>query len=437
MEKEEIHFRLEKGSSICSKDGLYENDHPDKMADFHFYHVNPGDRIECQDKNYQYSIAFYTHEIEEYLMHTYCYQEEENWAKYFGKYPADEWIQEAMDIEKRGWVRIVVKRSDGKEIEPGDKEKAEAALTLRRGKEKYHKKYYFDEEIEKTIATVNQLAGDEDLIFGLMADSHYVINGGWEDSLANLKAVHEKVRFDFTVHLGDLTDGLVPLAVTKEYARKVLNELESLNVPVFLTLGNHDSNYFHDNPEWMSKLEQSEFYLGRELPWYYRDFETQKVRCVFLYSFDHREKIRYGFPEEEVEWLEDILMETPNRYRVIVFSHVPLLPEMHFWSKEIRNSERIKEILDSYVIRGGKVLAYIHGHNHADQLEWTEYYPIVSIGCVKCEDFQDKKPKGSITFERKMGTLSQELWDVCVVHADKEEIDFIRFGAGEDRTIEV
>ena len=63
MEKEEIHFRLEKGSSICSKDGLYENDHPDKMADFHFYHVNPGDRIECQDKNYQYIIEFYTHEI--------------------------------------------------------------------------------------------------------------------------------------------------------------------------------------------------------------------------------------------------------------------------------------------------------------------------------------------------------------------------------------
>ena len=159
------------------------------------------------------------------------------------------------------------------------------------------------------------------------------------------------------------------------------------------------------------------------------------MRCLFLYSFDHRETVRYGFPMEEIEWVRDILKDMPQGFSVLVFAHIPLLPEMHYWSSQIRNSTALKEVLDEYVRRGGSILAYVHGHNHADQIVYTEHFPIVAVGCAKCEDFKDKKPEGSVTYDRKMGTVSQELWDVVVVNTKKKKLDFVRFGAGEDRSI--
>lgn len=85
---------------------------------------------------------------------------------------------------------------------------------------------------------------------------------------------------------------------------------------------------------------------------------------------------------------------------------------------------------------GAKVLALIHGHNHAEQVYTKRLFPIVSIGCNKLEDFKDKKPEGSHTFDRKKNTVTQDLWDVMIVSGKKDKIDFIRYGAGEDRTVE-
>lgn len=334
-----------------------------------------------------------------------------------------------------GWIRIAVKRVDGAALTCEDINAVTEGMALIRRRQTYKEKDYFKQEIEQTIQAVNEKREQDSLVFGLMADSHYVINGGWEDSIANLQAVNRKAPFDAMIHLGDLTDGMVPLAITREYAVKVMEDLHSLKVPVYLTLGNHDSNYFRSNPEWLNEKEQSFLYLGKEEPWYYVDFEKQKLRCLFLHSFNHREKIRYGFSMEEVEWVKQVLAQTPDAYRVLVFAHVPLLPEMHFWTKEIRNSKEMLEALEKYVQQGGKILAYIHGHNHADQIYYGKRFPIVSIGCAKCEDFKDKKPEGAVTYDRKMKTLTQELWDVMIVNGKKDEIEFIRFGAGEDRRI--
>lgn len=435
--KETVRIKFCPGVSFGGEKGFYEKGHPECMADFRFYRVNTGDKLECSTKDYEYNLATYSEEIETRLIYTYCYQDEENWATYRGNFAENGWRSTDTVFEESGWIRISARRTDRAAIADTDCMAFESGCRLVRETEIYREKEYFQQEIELTAGTVNEKRKEGSLIFGLMADSHYVINGGWEDSAANLRAVCGKAEFDAMIHLGDLTDGMVPLDITKEYVGNVMCDLKSLGVPVYLTLGNHDSNYFRNNPEWMTQGEAGRYYLGREEPWYYVDFEKQKLRCLFLYSFDHFQKIRYGFPPEEVEWVEKVLDDTPEEFCVIVFSHVPLLARMHFWSDKIRNSEAMKQALDGYVRRGGTVLAYIHGHNHADQIEYTEYFPIVAVGCAKCEDFKDKKPEGSVTYDRKMGTVSQELWDVLVVDTDGRKIDFVRFGAGEDRTVEI
>ena len=49
------------------------------------------------------------------------------------------------------------------------------------------------------------------------------------------------------------------------------------------------------------------------------------------------------------------------------------------------------------------------------------------------EDFKDKKPNGAFVPDRKAGDVTQELWDVLVVHGSGNSLDLIRFGAGTDR----
>lgn len=433
--KDICNFSFEAGAAFHPETGFFEREHPFWMADFRFYEVTAGDRLVCTDSAYRYGTASYAAKIEDRLIYTYCYQEEENWSRYRGDFKWDTSHKGIHTVPQDGWIRVAVKRKDNAPITREDVSRASGALHLYRQKRAYRKKEYYRQEIEKTVQTVNEKRTENSLVFGLMTDSHYVINGGWEDSVANLQEVCQKAGFDAMVHLGDLTDGMIPLSVTMEYTSRVMKDLDSLQVPVYLTLGNHDSNYFRGNPQWMSAGEQSRHYLGREKPWYYVDFQKQRLRCLFLHSFNHRESIRYGFSLEEIEWVKNTLSETPAGYSVLVFAHVPLLPEMHFWSKEIRNSAELLEALEGYVRQGGRILAYVHGHNHADQIFCEKSFPIVSIGCAKCEDFKDKKPEGAVTFDRKMGTVSQELWDVMVVNVEDGVIDFVRFGAGEDRRV--
>ena len=291
--------------------------------------------------------------------------------------------------------------------------------------------------MDKVKAACAELAGDEKtgadiVIKALEAPLRQIVaNAGLEGSV-----IVNKVK--------EMNDSMGFNALTEEYVHHVTSGLESMGTPVYLVQGNHDSNYFSGNPEVMDEDEQFNLYQSG-LPadvardgksfWYYVDRPDLKLRILFLTSFDHREKVRYGFPEKELEWVERTLAVTPDGYSVLVFAHVPPLPAIHYWSDEIRNGEELINIMESHNRSGHRIMAYVHGHNHADQIYGKRDFPIISLGCNKCEYFVDKKPEGAVAYERKPGTVSQDLWDVMVINPEEDKIDFIRFGAGEDKHI--
>ena len=306
----------------------------------------------------------------------------------------------------------------------------------------------FREELEETVRTVQAQQTDETLNFLVMTDNHYTVNGTWEDTASNLRRVTEELRaegveLDGFIHLGDATDGMVPGEVTRDYVGAMQEDIAALEMPFYYVLGNHDSNYFRGNPDRFSGEQMRELYLpGRERNYYEQDLESRRLRMFFLDSFDPGENVRYGFSDQELDWLEGRLEQTPPDWHVLVYSHVPPTPRLHYWSKEIRGSRRLLRILKRYQIRTreltggeGNLLGFIHGHNHADQTDYEEGFPIISVGCGKCEYFEDKKPSGSVTWERERDSVSQELWDVLVVSVKNETLDFVRFGAGENRHI--
>ena len=308
---------------------------------------------------------------------------------------------------------------------------------------------FFQEEIERTISEIQKARGIEystfdkcdKLTFGLVADTHYMVNGTWEDTALHIKAVHKGVSFDEIIHLGDVTDGCTCAEVTKDYVNLVLDDLHSLEIPVRVVIGNHDSNYFKKNPDKFTIEEQIELYLRQndvsKKPYYYVDHKEANLRCLFLTSFDDREPIRYGFSKEELQWVRSALDSMVNGGKVMVFCHDAPLAKLDYWSFLIRNGGELLSILEEYNRKDEyHILGYFYGHTHADAVSYQYSFPLVSIACAKCESFLEKKPKGVSVPKRELGTVSQDLWDTMVLNLKENRMDLIRFGAGENRVID-
>ena len=280
------------------------------------------------------------------------------------------------------------------------------------------------------------IENDDRLSLCLLTDTHYTLDGTWNDTAAAVAAVVTSTEIDAIVHLGDFTDGLESKDVTKAYVKKILSDLKSNGRPLYVTVGNHDYNFFKGNKERFSKEEVLEC-LELEQEYYFRDFDEYKIRCLFLFSYDADVPVRYGFSDEEVAWVEETLYATPNGYKVIVFSHVAPLYFLDYWSRLIRNSEKLMEVLEKYnALEDRQILAFIHGHTHAEHVYTGSSFPIISIGSNKCEQLVDKIPNGSYAHVREKGTDTQDLWDVLRVDSENEKLYFYRVGAGEDRVID-
>lgn len=410
---------LEKGKSIQEDTGYIRDSEEECRASGRFYHAFPGDVLRGDDQA-EYRIYRYTPEIKEELIHTYCYEPEQNWASYVRE--PEVWRRGDFVFEEECYIRVAAKQDVSLSLEPARERITEWPAC-------------FQAEALLTVERAWELLGEEDLAFAVITDTHYVNNGTWERSAYNLQQVAARLPLCGIIHLGDLTDGILPLARTKESVELVLADMRQTGQPVYLCCGNHDSNYFRSNPEKMTEEEMSAYYLGREKPYYYVDYPAQKIRILYLYSFDYREQVRYGFHGEELVWVKETLGAMAEGWAALVCAHVPPLPEIHFWSDQIRNGEELLRILEEYHRAGKKILAYVHGHNHGEQIYRERLFPIVSLGCNKLEDFQDKKPAGSWTYSRQQGTVTEDLWDVMIVHGDHGGIDFVRFGAGEDKHV--
>ncbi len=389
--------------------------------------VSAGSRLRLRRDGGEYRCFFYSPEIPGELIYSYTYQPEANWTSFQPTLSDGGWRTGERVIDRRGFVRLTLRNG-------GASAPLDELFSLEAEEDAASAPSWLEEEAERTAGRVRELRREEDAAFLLLTDTHYAAGCNWPDTLASLRLMAEKLRPDGLIHLGDFTDGLLPERHTRGLAAEILDGLRGLCGTFCACLGNHDMNYFRGNPGQMTKEQCAALYLGRETPWYYLDLPEKSLRLLFLDSFSPTAKERYGFPLREALWLRRVLRATPAEYKLLVFSHVPPLPEIHVWSDTIRNGERMLRLLERRSRRyPGSVLGWIHGHNHADQILWRGSFPIVAVGCSKLEDFSEHKPEGSVTWPRRRDDPSQELWDVLLIRPERGELDFVRFGAGEDR----
>lgn len=433
-------------------------------ATFRVYRALPGDTLRLCDSDYEYAVALYAAQVDEKYIYTYDYEPEENWTTYCGNLSEGQYKQTDTVFENGIYFRVMLRKREGagKEALEGaelgdilkwqqcpflhENEALQADDNAAAGEE------LFLQELVETEDSVQKIQRKEALTLFLLSDSHYTVGGTWETTIGNIRRVNRRIKADGCIHLGDATDGLGSAECNGEIVKAMQRDFEEIKLPLYYVIGNHDWNYFRNNPDRLNRTQMYDLYLRNHLGkldanvekreageaklWYHIDDSMHSLRMIFLDSFDASEKVRYGFSGKELDWLEGLLEQTPENWYTIVFSHVPPVPRLHYWSDEIRGSIRLTAMLRRYQRRSGnRLMGFIHGHNHADQIDLREGFPIISIGCAKCEYFEDKKPEGSYTYYREWNTVSQELWDVLVINTREERLDFIRFGAGENRTV--
>jgi 3',5'-cyclic AMP phosphodiesterase CpdA len=422
------------GLTIRAGSGLEERGHPERMTTPVFYHATKGSRLELADSDYLLAVATYTAFVDEKYIYTYAYEPSQSWTHYNGDIGAESYSHN-YEFQEDTYFRVCVKRAMGGELTAKDAEFVSSTLVFSPAPTPaFPVKPFLMEEAAAVAARVRKLRQPETQCYALLADSHYVVNGTWDDTVRSLRRVHELLNFDGIIHLGDLTDGMVSAAATKYYVGKVGRDLRKIGAPLYIALGNHDANYFRGNSEPFSIAEQDALYLERGAsgePGCYC-VDRLGLRLIFLPSFDWREEVRYGFAGSQIAWLREALAASPPESAVIVFCHLPPLVRLQYWTDVIRGGEEVYEVIFSYQKERGNVLAYIHGHNHADYICRDAGFPIISIGCAKPECFPEYKPPGAVAPPRRLGDRTQELWDVLLVTPGRG-LDFIRYGAGQDK----
>lgn len=461
-----MNLELTAGYRTALADGTLVPDSPKHMATEEVYRAYPGERIHLCDERYLFAPAVFSMEREPKYIYSYAYHPEEIWARYTKNLTPDSYGQEDYVFGQDCWFRVCVRRKDGESIGKEDIGRAGTLVRMDErqdgGRIKEGPKPWFRQEIADTVHAINHIVKDmgasvEDngekakaaggkepgnriMKLCLLTDTHYTVNGTWEDTACNIRSVARQAGYDAVIHMGDFTDGMLSKRQTEKYVARILDDLESCQVPVYATVGNHDSNYFRNRKNTYTVEEMCRIYrLGagedNRLD-YFADMPEYSVRMVFLSSFDDGERIRYGYSEEQLGWLKETLNSSEAGTRFLIFSHEAPLARLDYWSFYVRNGEELLDILEECnAMPQYQVAGFFYGHTHADYVFGECSFPVISVGCAKLEYFTDKKPKGAVAWRREADTVTQELWDSVLIDFDAQRLRMVRFGAGEDREV--
>ena len=333
---------------------------------------------------------------------------------------------------------------------------------------------YFLDEIATTASDTLAVTDAPCITFALVADTH---QNATEKTVRNISEVDRLVNFDSILHLGDVmnTMGDQQYFYDTCYAEVEAYRKSVQSGKIYLTPGNHDGyalngkNDTSTDPELYRTMyrvsdERAQIVRDGDKPYYYVDFARNKVRFVFLCSksytmVDGVYTYVYGFLDEQVEWLLNVLENTEDGWSVMVCSHIPPIDtELNtptFGTGITRNNgQNIVNILQAWKNRTtvtfstrtydfsslttNKFVAWLCGHVHGDMIKVYQDLTFVTVTAVAAfVPTEWVMPEGgSFVEERTKNTLTWDSWNSCVLRTDESKLYLFRFGAGEDMVVD-
>ena len=346
----------------------------------------------------------------------------------------------------------------------------------------------FTSEITDTIEKTFVHQKNKNLCFAYISDTHtYISNtdsvGQYKMQMNHISKVNDVVSYDFLVHCGDFVNtqwlwnnSMIQDDEYQKYIRECVMELNTTGISnVFPVIGNHDSGFIPStdpkthgteysgylaNARTMGKILNNRSVVTKDVlkPYYYVDFEIYKIRCVYISTnCDSLTTDAKGIPYEETVWFKNVLETTPDDFNILLFGHIPFsrftMGETTSSFLNLVNGFNTHTIVDNagtsmdadFTGRTSKILVYICGHYHGDSVVMpdNEYSVMncpeitigsggyLSSGVITSGNRYDDLDAPS----RELGTITQDLWDSCVLDLEKYILYLTRFGAGNDRIV--
>lgn len=314
--------------------------------------------------------------------------------------------------------------------------------------------------------------------------------------LASMNAVAKMIKPDLVVHGGDMTNGSETKATTiafTDHIVKCLREIGGNNAHILI--GNHDGNTVQptgrDNET--ERITEAEMltmyrswddgftYAGSNYQggnfYGYKDYSDIGLRVIRLHSYI--EDIgnadatggkggNWGYYADELTWFQNVALNTDNA--ILIICHQTLSPVLQGYAESSGIPHRgtsFQQAIDSWLNAKSshRCVGVVHGHIHWDYAakgkgtfsvidhstknvvsrtgSYGDFYEYAQCFCnympsfsttdsVPTSSYRDV-PEGAIFRGRTAQTASQGLWTAVVVDTQAETINFIRFGAGDDR----
>lgn len=335
---------------------------------------------------------------------------------------------------------------------------------------------YFADEIIHTVNKVRALREDGCFCFQVIADSHVFPLFDKHvtrqlHTFENIAAVNAQVNIDAIFHLGDLlfTDDTTEVrsywtANNVEACFDVFKtNLYAANANTFFVAGNHDGEYGRepDRRNWHHRMVtcQSRKINGlvKDEPYYYVDFPAAKVRAVCMMSnYPGADDVYYGIYPDQVAWLAGDALLAPDGWGILIFTHICPFALYETYGQD--NLEEFAQVITAFQRKttyrsnvfsvdfrnapNSTVVAVFTGHGHVDWIALPGKNPVPVIETASNHVHMPtrdtwKMPSDCSVPQREYGTLTEDLWDTVIYNPRKGTIDLIRFGAGEDRHIDL
>jgi len=291
---------------------------------------------------------------------------------------------------------------------------------------------------------------------------------------------------DFVCVGGDIYDGRHAEENGKENAMQILRNVSEIltacNKPVFILHGNHDDNsfsaqtdgnllygadYIINKDEWYSVTMAyfPQYATEYQEGYFYYDLPDKNVRVICLNMSDSDDTVVngeqnemgmyfYGYKDRQITWLLNKAMSRDDCQYLIMSHDAFDYPEGY---SDTSNRDTLKNILTAaythtdyndgkfaknFADWGGELVLYNSGHLHMERTYLDESMgglPVLNTDKGKVATHGVWGSFGSNGYwtqsPRTAGTISEACFDIVV--SKDGELDFIRFGAGDDWQVKI
>ncbi len=201
--------------------------------------------------------------------------------------------------------------------------------------------------------------------FAQVGDVHYTLGDDISDKyLYFLSSSLRKKSPEFVVFLGDNVD-----KSKEENVIGFMRAIHTINFPYYIVLGKNDAHSFSGLEKEIYLDIVSAFNSNQDSKKKYYFFKPNKdIVCVVMDdTSDFVQSVHGEISDEQLAWLEKLLIKYPKRLFVI-FHHSPLLPPRIEYKLSMLNTEKYQNLVNKYK----NIIIISSGQYHQNSVQTDE-----------------------------------------------------------------